>query len=173
MSGARKPKNRINQDGSLTCRVCGRPKPLREFYRNRANSTGYDRVCKPCARAKAEAWRAKNKQRRSAPDPELRAAQRVKRDHAEKAAESNLVPGWRRALFVYYGGKCLKCGSRRKLQADHVVALAAGGDHRIENFQVLCQRCNLSKHSGCDDYRRGDIFTEVKMRAAIKALRNK
>ena len=32
-------------------------------------------------------------------------------------------------------------------EVDHIVALAAGGDHSLENLQALCKRCHSRKTS--------------------------
>jgi len=55
--------------------------------------------------------------------------------------------------------KCVKCniiGRRREysnkelnkplLIADHIIPLAMGGDHFLENMQTLCQDCNREKN---------------------------
>lgn len=153
---ALKPKNFLNEDGTLTCRVCNVAKSLTRFSRNRANSTGYERVCKSCARIKAMEWRSRNKQSRSAPPAELSSNQRARR----RAATSTPIPtGWRLALFEYFGNKCLRCGSRERLQADHVWALSRGGAHMLENMQPLCASCNLSKQASYADYRDGAMLT--------------
>jgi 5-methylcytosine-specific restriction endonuclease McrA len=53
-----------------------------------------------------------------------------------------------------YGNKCLRCGrTDAKLELDHVVPLALGGKHSIENAQPLCRSCNASKHVKTKDYR--------------------
>jgi 5-methylcytosine-specific restriction endonuclease McrA len=52
-------------------------------------------------------------------------------------------------LFVWQrdGGKCVKCGSRERLEFDHIIPLAAGGSNTERNIQLLCEGCNRSK--GC------------------------
>ena len=49
--------------------------------------------------------------------------------------------------------QCVRCGSRRNLEVDHVVELHEGGDPTdMANLQVLCRGCNRAKHN---DKRRG------------------
>ncbi len=49
--------------------------------------------------------------------------------------------------------KCLCCGKRRKLTADHVVPVSKGGTSNIDNIQPLCGPCNSKKGSKCSDHR--------------------
>jgi len=44
--------------------------------------------------------------------------------------------------------KCVKCGCcppEIKLEVDHIVPIAKGGDNSFENLQTLCNRCNQGK----------------------------
>lgn len=50
-----------------------------------------------------------------------------------------------RAWFYEQPGKCANCGTRLELQADHVIPRELDGDDKLENFQLLCRRCNVVK----------------------------
>lgn len=50
--------------------------------------------------------------------------------------------------------RCLCCGKRRKLTADHVVPVSKGGDSSISNIQPLCKPCNSRKGTKATDYRK-------------------
>jgi len=57
------------------------------------------------------------------------------------------------ALCDKYHNRCLCCGKKKKLTADHVVPLSKGGTSWIENIQPLCLLCNLIKNAKTIDYR--------------------
>ena len=40
---------------------------------------------------------------------------------------------------------CRKKCRDDEIQIDHVIPLAEGGDHSLENLRVACARCNMSK----------------------------
>lgn len=46
-----------------------------------------------------------------------------------------------------YDGRYTISESRpdRQLEMDHIVSLASGGGNSPENFQTLCNRCNMAK----------------------------
>jgi len=54
------------------------------------------------------------------------------------------------ALFRIFNGKCEMCGTdceRNNFHADHKIAYKSGGKTNLENGQLLCVSCNLSKGS--------------------------
>ena len=44
--------------------------------------------------------------------------------------------------------KCKICGAdatERKLHIDHIIPVSSGGQSKIDNLRVLCDRCNLGR----------------------------
>ena len=48
-------------------------------------------------------------------------------------------------VFGRDDGQCVKCGSTRDLQFDHVIPHSRGGSNATANIQLLCGDCNLAK----------------------------
>lgn len=51
----------------------------------------------------------------------------------------------RRKVFERDGKICVICGSTEKLCIDHILPVSRGGFTKMENLQVLCEKCNLRK----------------------------
>jgi len=58
----------------------------------------------------------------------------------EPIPESVRFAVWRRDE-----GKCTKCGSREKLEFDHIIPVSKGGNTSERNIQILCEHCNREK----------------------------
>ncbi len=86
-------------------------------------------------------------------NPEKRMAIENKR-RAKKAGNggSFTEQEWKE-LCDKYDNKCLCCGKKKKLTADHVIPLVKGGSSYIKNIQPLCKSCNSKKHIKTIDYR--------------------
>lgn len=53
----------------------------------------------------------------------------------------------KQAVFIRDDGRCQKCGSSKNIHYDHIIPYSKGGADNIENLQILCAVCNLSKGS--------------------------
>ena len=114
------------------------------------------------AREAEARYRARNRERESKrgcawakSNPE-KARQRDLRNRARRrGAHGEFSVRQFAALTEILGGKCLCCGSRSGLHADHVKPISRGGSNSIENIQPLCKRCNSSKSTKTIDFRVG------------------
>jgi len=52
---------------------------------------------------------------------------------------------WRRD-----GGKCARCGSREKLEYDHIIPISKGGSNTVRNIELLCEKHNRSKSNNIE-----------------------
>ena len=43
------------------------------------------------------------------------------------------------------GNRCVKCGSTEHLEVDHILNVARGGTHHLDNLQTLCAACHREK----------------------------
>ena len=51
----------------------------------------------------------------------------------------------RREVWRRDGGCCVKCGSRKNLEYDHIVPISKGGSNTARNIELLCEACNRAK----------------------------
>jgi hypothetical protein len=70
------------------------------------------------------------------PDPRLRYRSQAR----ERISKDVQMFVWQRD-----GGRCAMCGSRAKLEFDHIIPLAMGGGNTARNLQLLCEPCNRGK----------------------------
>lgn len=58
-------------------------------------------------------------------------------------------------LLFKYGNRCAICGKKIRslddLTVDHIVPLAKGGKHQIENCQLAHKKCNERKNDSMPD----------------------
>lgn len=58
----------------------------------------------------------------------------------ERIPDEIKIAVWRRDE-----GKCARCGSREKLEYDHIIPVSLGGSNTIRNIELLCEKCNREK----------------------------
>jgi hypothetical protein len=56
------------------------------------------------------------------------------------------IPGRvRMAVWRRDQGRCARCGSREKLEYDHIIPVSEGGSSTERNIELLCESCNRAK----------------------------
>ena len=66
-------------------------------------------------------------------------------ENLEAQARQPIPSAVRREVWRRDQGKCARCGSREKLEYDHIVPVASGGSNTARNLELLCESCNRSK----------------------------
>jgi hypothetical protein len=102
--------------------------------------------------------------RRENPEPVRQMARRhysLKRSSRYKSLRP-LTLGQRSTRFALFGDSCAYCGDTGRLEADHVLALTAGGLDEVGNIVPACRWCNASKQAKPVEawYRAQPFFTE-------------
>lgn len=58
-----------------------------------------------------------------------------------KSIESRVkMEVWRRDQ-----GRCTECGTKERLEYDHIIPFSKGGSNTARNIQLLCEACNRKK----------------------------
>ena len=65
---------------------------------------------------------------------------------SEESVSRGAIPAAvRRAVWQRDRGQCAKCGSRNRLEFDHIVPVSRGGANTERNVELLCELCNRTK----------------------------
>lgn len=145
----------IVRDGvaGKACVKCLAWLPLEKFARHKGCAGGRRNTCTTCegrqayatSRAKKIAAVRRWQDAHPAESRIHRQAARARRYLREKGGK--VTAAEIAALFVQYDHKCAYCGTAKADSIDHVVPLARGGAHAIENLLPACLDCNRSKHA--------------------------
>ena len=65
--------------------------------------------------------------------------------HEIRTNRERIPENVRRAVWRRDQGKCARCGSRDKIEYDHIIPISEGGGNTARNIELLCQQCNRSK----------------------------
>ena len=57
----------------------------------------------------------------------------------------NISSELRKIVWKRDNGQCAKCGGDNDLHYDHIIPVSKGGGTSIDNLEILCEECNLSK----------------------------
>lgn len=117
------------------------PEELVERARTRARA--YYLANREICRIRKKAWYAANPGKLRA----MRAAHRRTRRARKKGARGTVSAAAEMKLIKAQKGLCAACHRPfgPNFHRDHVMPLALGGQHEINNLQLLCPPCNLSK----------------------------
>lgn len=139
----------------------------------RARSRAYAEANRKQERARSAAWRAENPDKAALSHAKYYAANKEKvrssnaayrEAHKEMYLEygreskarrrcsggERMPNGYRKVLWSAQEGRCAACQcnlSATGSHLDHIIAVAKGGEHRMENVQLLCPSCNRQKHT--------------------------
>ncbi len=84
-------------------------------------------------------------------DAERRKWERLQRkfagDHSvnRKQSRQQIPEEVRISVWRRDGGACAKCGSRERLEYDHIIPVSRGGSDTVRNIELLCEACNRRK----------------------------
>jgi hypothetical protein len=75
------------------------------------------------------------------------------RQAAQAQAEAEETPNVRRAIpervrhevWRRDQGHCVDCGSRNRLEFDHIIPVSRGGANSVRNIELRCETCNRQK----------------------------
>lgn len=73
---------------------------------------------------------------------QVHSTERVKRSPGERQPISESV---RHEVWRRDGGACVDCGSRERLEFDHIVPVSRGGSNTARNIELRCEVCNRRK----------------------------
>lgn len=132
----------------------------RAFYHSRKADAELHAADLARRREVVSLWRERNRRRVSGlitqwrkNNPERHKAIMHRRKARKLGSEGSFTAEEWQELCARYGYRCLACGKKRKLTADHIQPLIKNGTSYIENIQPLCGPCNSSKGDKTIDYR--------------------
>lgn len=150
----------VKKDGTKSCGCIGYRKNLTHCPRghrftpeNTYTTPGTTRrTCRTC-KSVSEKKRQKQHNAYLREHPEQRLAyENNRRTRITKAGGSFTAVEWKN-LCSKHKNKCVRCGKRRKLTADHVIPVSKGGSSNVTNIQPLCKPCNSKKKDKAIDFR--------------------
>jgi 5-methylcytosine-specific restriction endonuclease McrA len=79
---------------------------------------------------------------------QMRYQSRIGQEQSKPSAPNRTIPQDVK-LYVWQRdrGRCVECGSKEKLEYDHIIPFSKGGSNTARNVQLLCEHCNRKKHA--------------------------
>ncbi len=107
-------------------------------------------------------------------------------DRIKSIRSSRQYKDWRKKVFEKNGKKCLFCGSKEKLEVDHIKPLALYPNEALEikNGRVLCKKCHkktdtwgvfssYKDKSNIHPVLRGDLFFKLQSLPQMIEIKDK
>jgi len=66
-------------------------------------------------------------------------------DESEPRPDRYISPDVKINVWRRDSGKCSTCGTKEKLEYDHIIPVSKGGSNTERNIQLLCEKCNREK----------------------------
>lgn len=92
---------------------------------------------KEAHRKRQREWLRKN--------PEYVRTKRNKREARINNNPNTLTPAEWKEILELYEGKCIYCGSSKRITMDHIIPISKGGGTTKDNVVPACISCNSSK----------------------------
>ena len=138
------------------CRACRGEQTAAWQKKNRKAKSEYAReryrANPESGRESSRKWREQNPERAKEVQRLANAKRRDKRRMYQAVREGRLksasmAPIHADTLEALRLSPCFACGSRERVEIDHIVPISRGGEHVDGNLMALCKRCNGSKNS--------------------------
>ena len=71
----------------------------------------------------------------------------TKNEEKAKPLREKISNSVKREVWQRDQGQCVECGSKEKLEYDHIIPHSKGGSNTIRNLQLLCEFCNRTKYN--------------------------
>ncbi len=126
-----------------TCEICGKEFTNRmQICKVRINRIKHI-ICKNC---KNKIERKKSNIRFNDFISQLEGISQLKRINTQQRSRS-IPSDVKREVWRRDNGKCVRCGSNKNLEYDHIIPFSKGGSNTVRNIQLLCEFCNRSKNN--------------------------
>jgi 5-methylcytosine-specific restriction endonuclease McrA len=155
------------------CTKCGIEKELDKFINDYRLKSGKGSKCKTCVsdymhkrhvlklgppktaqqkakmREYSKEWSKKNRHKKRLyyrkGSANNREADRLRGHERRLKARSNSFRITKKEMKKLYRQPCFICGSRERIEADHIIPISKGGRHSVGNLLALCRNCNAKK----------------------------